>query len=537
MMKDLKEKIKELPKKAGIYFFKNAMGKVIYIGKARLLNERVKSYFQPTEDVKVRSILAETADLDYILTGSEREAAFLENNFIQQYQPKFNLRLKDDKSFPYLKLTVTERFPRIAFSRKVAADGAKYFGPFSPAFEARRAIHLSCKYFKVRNCDEEIPGRRKRPCLEYDLKLCSAPCVGYITEEEYRKSVDQALLFLEGKTEQLARILKDSMTKASENKEFEEAARLRDILRTLEYIKIKPKMISIRQENQDIFGFARQGRAYAFDVFTMRRGKVRNSLPFVYENEEERRDSLILQDFVLRFYDSREVPQKVFLPFESADKKEMEDILGSRAGRRIDVIIPSRGKNKDLIELAAKNAEILLKKKTEDLAPLKEIQEELCLEVLPVRIEGFDISNTGGTETVASLVTFENGRPDKDGYRKFTIKTVEGPNDVACLEEVLRRRYVRILRENVPLPDLILVDGGKPQLGAAQNVLAELGLEKVPLVSLAKKEEVVFMREHKDGLRLSRTSAALKLFQHVRDEAHRFAIGFHRRRRTKRTFA
>ncbi len=532
----LKRKVAALPKKPGIYFFKNAQGAVIYIGKARLLNERLKSYFQPSDDIKVRNILAETADIDYILTGSEREAAFLENNFIQQYRPKFNLRLKDDKSFPYLKVSVRERFPGISFSRKVAPDGAKYFGPFSPALEARKAIHLVNKYFQVRNCREDVPGKRTRPCLEYDLKLCSAPCVGYIREAEYRDSVNNALLFLEGKTDKLARILKEKMERAAKKEEFEEAARLRDIIRTLEHIKVKPKLISVRLENQDIFGYARDGKVQAVDVFIMRSGKVGESKEYIFEDDADRSAAEILRDFVAAFYADKKFPAKVVLPVEPANRKELEETLAAKAGKKVRILIPSRGKNKDLIELTAKNAEMLLGKRMDSLVPLQTIQKELSLSVFPSRIEGFDVSNTAGTETVASMVLFENGRPHKDGYRKFKIKTVEGPNDVACLEEVIRRRYLRVKKENVPLPDLILIDGGKPQLGAAQKALTELGLGNIPLASLAKKEEIVFTPDHKEGLRLDRTSPALKLFQHIRDEAHRFAVKYHRQRRTKRSF-
>jgi excinuclease ABC subunit C len=532
----LKQKIAALPQKPGIYFFKNAKGAVIYIGKAHLLKERVKSYFQPTDDLKVRNILAETDDIDYILTDSEREAAFLENNFIQRYQPKFNLRLKDDKSFPYLKLTIKERFPGIYFSRKVEGVGAKYFGPFSPAHEARRTIHLVSKFFGIRNCDEAVPGKRKRPCLEYDLKLCSAPCIGYVTEPDYRERVENALLFLEGKTEKLAIALKEKMKKAADSQAYEEAARWRDILRTIEHIKVKPKLISIRLENQDIFGHARENRYQAVYVFFMRKGKVRESQEIFYEEDPDKKDADILRDFLMAFYAERSIPKKILLPFRPSSEQELMTETSGRAKNKIEILVPTRGKNKDLVELAVRNAEILLEKKADGLSPLAEIKKILCLKSLPVRIEGFDVSNTFGTETVASLVTFENGRPFKDGYRKYKIKTVEGPNDVASLEEVIRRRYRRLLEEKRPLPDLVLVDGGKPQLSTARRVLAELGLSKLPVASLAKKEEMIFVPSRKEGLRLDRTSAALKLFQRIRDEAHRFAISFHRQRRMKRSF-
>jgi excinuclease ABC subunit C len=533
----IKHKLALLPKKPGIYFFKNAAGEVVYIGKARLLSDRVKSYFQPTSDPKIQNILAETADVDYILTDSEREAAFLENNFIQQHQPKFNLRLKDDKSFPYLKLTIRERFPGIYFSRKVSQDRAKYFGPFSPAHEARKTIHLINKYFRVRNCQEAIPGKRKRPCLEYDLGLCSAPCVGLIPEAFYKESAKNALLFLEGKTEELARILKEKMTKAAESQNFEEAARWRDFIRILENIKIKPKLISIKLENLDIFGYAQEFHHHAFEVFIMRKGKVVESREYFFEDDGSTPKASILSDFIRSFYQKEtSLPEKLLLPFEPAEKRDLSEGLSACAKRKVVLAVPVRGKYKNLIDLAARNAETLLQKRVQDLGPLVELKKVLGLDTLPVRIEGFDVSNTGGTETVASLVTFGGGRPYKDGYRKFKVKTVEGPNDVAGLEEVIRRRYRRVLEEKTPLPDLVFVDGGKPQLGTALRALQGLGLERVGVVSLAKKEEIIFSPLHKNGLKLDRTSPALMLLQHIRDEAHRFAVKFHRQRRSKRSF-
>jgi excinuclease ABC subunit C len=536
MTAPLKAKAEALPQKPGIYFFKNGKGEIIYIGKARDLRDRVRSYFQPTEDPKVRNILAETAEIDVILTDSEREAAFLENNFVQQYQPRFNLRLKDDKSFPYLKMNIQDPFPGVRFSRKVEQDGARYFGPFSPAGEVRRTIHLLNKYFQIRNCAEEIPGKRKRPCLDYELGLCAAPCVGFIAAKDYRRRVNDALLFLEGKTGRLTKILGTRMARAAESEDFEEAARLRDIIRTLETIKVKPKLISVRLENQDIFGHAREAQSHAVDVFLMREGKVRESKGFVVDDKAGRSDGAILEEVMSAYYRNHEIPERILVPFDMPGKKNLAASLSAIAGRKIEIGIPSRGKNRNLIDLAAKNAEILLHKKNADRAPLEEIRRELGLEILPVRIDGFDVSNTGGTETVASLVTFVNGRPDKDGYRKYRIRTVEGPNDVASLGEVMRRRYARALEEKQPLPDLILVDGGKPQIGTARKVLSELGLERLPLISLAKKEEIVFTPSHKGGLKLDRTSPALKLFQHVRDEAHRFALRYHRQRRSRRSF-
>ncbi len=534
---EVRDAVEALPEQAGIYFFKNAAGDVIYIGKARRLRDRVRSYYQPSDDPKVRNIVAETASVDYIVTGSEREAAFLENNFVQQVQPKFNLRLKDDKSFPYLKLTVGESTPSLRLERRVRADKSKYFGPFSPAREARRTIHMVQKHFGIRNCAEEIPGRRKRPCLEYDIKLCSGPCVGAIAEKAYRENVEHALLFLEGRTAQLAAALKTRMGRAAEKLDFEEAARVRDLIGTLEHIKVRPRLTSVRLENQDVIGTAREGRSRAVYVFVMRKGKVRESREFRLDEPAERPEPEFLGDFLVRHYSGPDIAPKVLLPALPPAPADVERILGERAGRRVRLAAPSRGPSRDLLRLAAANAEILLREKSDDFAALEDVRARLGLPTLPVRVEGFDISNTGGTESVGSMVAFVNGRPDKSGYRKYKIKSVEGSNDVASLAEVLRRRYARVLAERSALPDLVFVDGGKPQFAAARAALDELGLERVPLASLAKAEEIIFTSGHGEGTRLDRTDPALKLLQRVRDEAHRFAVAYHRRRRAKRSFA
>ncbi len=537
IMSDLKSEIKNLPKKPGIYFFKDKGGKVIYIGKARSLKDRVKSYFLPTSDAKIKKIISETGEIDFILTDSAKEAAFLENNFIRQHQPKFNLRLKDDKSFPYLKLTLQEKFPAIYLTRRVEEDGAKYFGPFSPAHQARNTIHLSAKYFGVRTCQESVPGKRKRPCLDYDLKLCSAPCVEYISESDYRESIKNVLLFLEGKTEKLLKILKKKMQEAAARQEFEQAAHWRDIIRTIEEIKAKPKLISVGMENKDIFGYSRENKNVALYVFFMRKGKVIESENMFFQEKEDIADKKIFSNYLKKFYKHRKsVPDKILLPFAPEEKDGILKRVSNLRGEKIEIIVPRKGKNKKLVDLASSNAEILLRKKYEGLAPLMEIKKIFNLKSIPERIEGFDISNIGGEESVGSLVVFENGRPQKNDYRKYKIKTVAGPNDVASLQEVIRRRYKRILEEKKDFPDLILVDGGKGQLNAARGALEELGVGNLPVVSLAKKKETIFAPDRKKGISLERTSPALKLFQNIRDEAHRFAISFHRLRREKRSF-
>jgi excinuclease ABC subunit C len=530
---ELRTRAAELPAKPGIYFFKNAAGEVVYIGKARSLRDRVRSYFLANPDFKVRNILRETADIDYILTGSEKEAAFLENNYVQQHQPRFNLRLKDDKSFPYLKITAGETWPGVYFSRKVAPDGSRYFGPYSPAGRARSSIHLVNKHFLVRGCEDAVFRGRKRPCLEYELKLCSAPCVGLIAEAAYRENVENAGLFLEGRTTELARTIKARMERTAAEERFEEAARLRDLLRTIEDYRDRPGTISTALEDQDVVGLARGDGGAAVYVFFMRKGKIRNSAARFVDAPSGVPDAEWLGGFLAAFYADRELPPRLLLPAPPARTTGLQSLLG---WAKVKIVIPRGGKNRKLVELAGRNAEAFLRKQTAEGQPLEELKSALGLAVLPRTIEGFDISNTGGEESVGSLIVFRDGRPDKDAYRKFLIRTVEGSNDVASLGEIITRRYRKLLAEGAPLPDLIMVDGGKPQLGAAEKALASLGLAHVPLVTIAKKEEILFTPAAREGIRLDRTSAALKLVQAVRDETHRFAIAFHRGRREKKSF-
>jgi len=531
---ELKARAAELPAKPGIYFFKNASGEVVYIGKARSLRDRVRSYFLSNPDFKVRNILRETTDIDFILTGSEKEAAFLENNYVQQHQPRFNLRLKDDKSFPYLKITTGETFPGVYFSRRVEPDGARYFGPFSPAHRARSSIHLVNKHFGLRGCEEAVFRGRKRPCLEYELHLCAAPCVGAISEADYREDVENACLFLEGRMPELARTLKARMERAASEERFEEAARARDLLRTIEDYRDRPGTISTALEDQDVVGLARMADRTAAYVFFMRKGKIRDSAAGTVDRPASVSGAEVLGEFLAGFYRDRELPPRLLLPERPAQTTGLQALLG---WAKVRVLVPRGGKNRKLVDLAGRNAESYLRQQAGDRLPLEELKTALSLPALPRTIEGFDISNTGGEESVGSLVVFRDGRPDKDSYRKFLIRTVEGSNDVASLGEVIVRRYRKVLDEGAPLPDLVMVDGGKPQLGAAEKALAALGLGRVPLVAIAKKEEILFTPESRQGLRLERTSGALKLVQAVRDETHRFAITFHRGRREKRSFS
>jgi len=537
-LKILKAKAQNLPKKPGIYFFKDKNNSIIYIGKARSLRDRVKSYFLPTSDPKVENIMSETYDFDFILTDSEREAKFLENNFIRQSQPKFNIHLKDDKTFPFLKLTVQLKYPGIELTRRVKKDNAKYFGPFSPAHQARKTIHLIAKYFGIRTCREAIPGKRKRPCLEFDIGLCSAPCVGYISENEYQENVNNSLLFLEGGVKKMSHILEDKMKMASEKQEYEQAAHWRDFLFALDQLKEKPKLISLQKMNEDIFGYAKKNGLVSLYVFMMRKGKVIESDNLLESAEKNTPDEKLLADLVLKFYKIRlDFPAVILLPFPPLEQKKLLDKLIRLKQGNMTIQHPQRGNKKRLIELANKNAASLLRKKTITLNPLMDLQNHLKLNTLPRRIEGYDISNTGGEETVGSLIVFKNGEPLKDDYRKYKIRSVSGPDDVSSLKEVLRRRYIKVQSGVEPMPDLILVDGGKGQLGAAIQVLKELDVEDIPIVSLAKKEEVIYSPFHKNGLKLANTSPGLQLLQRIRNEAHRFAITYHRKKREKRSFS
>lgn len=526
----------DFPKKPGIYFFMDSQERVIYIGKARCLRDRVRSYFSSTSDYKVNHILRETERIDFILTDSEREAAFLENNFIRRHQPKFNLRLKDDKSFPYLKLFVQDDYPQVKLSRKVEPDGARYFGPFNPAHQARKTIHLLNRYFGIRSCTEKIPGKRVRPCLEFDIKQCSAPCVGYISRRDYRDRVRQALLFLEGKVDKLLPQLRDKMEAAASRQDFEQAAHWRDLIQTLEHIKDKPKLISVKGENTDIIGFQQKENQAAVYVFHMREGKVAESTGHTFTlKQHETEKSVLAKGIRYHYRKAADIPPKVYLPFAPLDPAEISSEIEKRSGISIKFQVPQKGKNKRLVDLAAKNASNVLEKEAGRVHPLHQLHEQLGLPEFPAVIEGIDISNTGGDESVGSLVVFEDGRPRKDLYRKYKIKTVEGADDVRSIAEVVRRRYSRVQKETGPLPNLILIDGGKGQLNAARSSLKELALGDRPLISIAKREETIFSPRHKDGIQLDPSSPALRLLQCIRDEAHRFAISYHRRLRSKKS--
>ena len=533
-MHPLKKAADSLPRKAGVYVFKNVEGEIVYIGKARSLRDRVKSYFLPGPDIKVRSILAESASLDYILTDSEKEAFFLESNTIKTYQPKYNLKLKDDKSFPIIRIPVSSPFPGVYLRRGIEDMGVGTYGPFIPAMDAHRLLRLVSRFFRLRTCEDAVFRTRRRPCLAYDLALCSGPCAGRITEAAYAEDVRNARLFLEGRTSELVPILTGLMNRAAESLHYEEAARWRDFLKALASLREKPRFISVSGETQDVVGFARQGELAAFHIFLMKDGKVRRyGEALLHGQHGEDADSL--GEFLSEFYETGEIPGRLVLPFKPSREEERLKALENTSGKKIRIVVPKSGKPGKLLDLATRNAESLLRKNEDEASPLIELAHIAGLPAPPARIDGFDISNTGGEESVASMVVFRNGKPDRKEYRKFRIRTVSGPDDFASLEEVLLRRYRRVIGENRERPDCVFVDGGKGQRGAAVRAISESGIGSLPVISLAKKEEILFTPVHPNGIRLPRTSAALKLVQRVRDEAHRFAIAFHRKRRAKKS--
>jgi excinuclease ABC subunit C len=534
----LKEKATQLPARPGIYFFLNKAHQIIYIGKARNLKDRVKSYFLPTDDPKVHHILQEAADLDYLVTDNEKETAFLENNFIRRFQPKFNLRLKDDKSFPLIKINLAEEFPSITLTRRVENDGARYFGPFHPAHQARRTIELIAKYFHLRTCSGPLPPGRKRPCLEYDLGMCSAPCTQLISRENYQENVQNALLFLEGNSQLLLPILEKKMKKAAEALEFELAARWRDLIYTVKSLQQKPKTSLPSFDNADIIGWAKAGSTAALFAFFLRRGKVIESTSVLGESHPSEDKEQTLIRLLQTLYASREeIPERIYLPFPLKGKSSFDSYFLQEKKVKVKLIYPRQEKFKGILRLANLNAASELKKKVASPDLLSLLMKTLHLSSLPRRIEAIDISNTGGLESVGSLVVFEEGRPLKSAYRRYRIRSVIGPNDIASLQEVIRRRYTRLLGEKKQLPDLILVDGGLGQLQATQSVLRQLGLDFIPVIALAKKKETLYTTNFKHGLNLDPTSPVLKLLQWIRDEAHRFALALHRKRRQKQSFS
>jgi len=570
---ELKEQIGRLPEQPGVYLYFNAGGETIYVGKARALRDRVRNYLGAYgNDPKTDALLDEVVRLEYIVTDSVVEALALENHLIKQRTPKYNILLRDDKNYPYLQLTTNEDFPRVLVARRVERDGSFYAGPFLPATFARKTMALTHRLFGIRSCNEVITGKRNRPCLEYDIKRCIAPCVDTIcTPAEYAGAVSMTRLFLEGRNEELTGQLRTKMLDAAAGERFEEAAQLRDAMRTVQTLQDRQqKMATVELGHRDVFGMKMGPAGVVIQVFQIRGGKVIERIELgtddaiVGSTEGE-----ILVAAMQQFYEVRGAPPEIHVPAEPDEREALETWLGERASRRVRIIVPQRGGKRGFVELANRNAGIAYQTRFNQARAaqydaLETLQHVLGLPTLPRRIECFDISTIQGRETVASMVVCEDGRMRRGEYRKFRIRwdtprgmrnlelgirnaDAENPqseirnpkltirqDDFAAMHEVVLRRYRKLLEQGGPFPDLVLIDGGKGQLSAAYAALEELGLANLVAVGIAKKEELLFVRDRDEPIALATNDPALLLVQRIRDEAHRFAVTFHRRARAMR---
>ncbi|MGB4395110.1 MAG: excinuclease ABC subunit UvrC [Tepidanaerobacteraceae bacterium] len=544
------ERLADFPEKPGVYIMKDKRNRIIYVGKAVSLKHRVRSYFQSQKNlpVKVASMVSKIEDIEYIVTDSEVEALILECNLIKFHKPRYNILLRDDKQYPYIRITLNERFPRIEVVRTVKKDGARYFGPYANAGAMREAIDVINKIFPIRSCKKdlsEVPID-ERPCLNYHIKRCLAPCQGFVKDEEYNEMINNIIMFLEGKRETLVKQLKDRMQEAAEKLDFERAAVLRNQISALEKVLEKQKVVSTDMIDQDIIAMARGSGIVCIQVFFIREGKLISREPFILNNTDDIERQEILTSFVKQFYNNAHfIPKEIIIDEDIDDRDTIEEWLSRKKGQKVYVLIPKRGEKKKLAQMVAENARAYLeqvesreeRERIRNLQALEELKKFLNLKELPQRIEAFDISNTQGTESVASMVVFEGAQPKKEEYRKFKIKTVEGPNDFESMKEVISRRFKRALsgdRKFQKLPDLLLIDGGKGQLKYAREALKELGLSHILTIALAEEYEHIFVEGRDDPIVLPENSEALFLVQRVRDEAHRFALSFHRSLRSKR---
>jgi excinuclease ABC subunit C len=559
-IRDLKAQIARLPEQPGVYVFFNAAGDTLYVGKARVLRDRVRSYLGAHGmSPRIDALLEDAQRLEFIVTDSVMEALALENHLIKQRSPRYNILLRDDKNYPYLQLTTGEAFPRVLVARRVERDDHYYAGPFLPASLGRRTMALTHRLFGIRSCNETITGERGRACLEYDIKRCIAPCVRELcSPEEYRVAVEHTKLFLEGRNDELMTTLRSRMSEAAEAERFEQAAQLRDAIKTIDTLGTRQqKMASPEMGDRDAFGLKVGPAGASVQIFQVRNGRVVERIELVTEGgaDDGARDSSsreleVLQAAVQQFYEDRVPPPEIHLPLKLAESEAatLEEWLSARAERRVRLVVPRRGEKRGLLELAARNAEVAYQQRfNENTAAhydaLETLRAVLALPAVPRRIECFDISTIQGSETVASMVVCEDGRMRKGEYRKFRIRGTEPRaassdrrllDDFAAMGEVVTRRYRRILETGGPFPDLILIDGGKGQLTAAYGALEDLGLGRLIAVGIAKKEELLFTRDRAEPIALATDSPALLLIQRIRDEAHRFAVTFHRHARAKR---
>ncbi|ADL08200.1 excinuclease ABC subunit UvrC [Thermosediminibacter oceani] len=544
------ERIESFPEKPGVYIMKDKNGKVIYVGKAVSLKNRVRSYFKAGDSLppKVSSMVSHIDDIEYIVTDSEVEALILECNLIKFYKPKYNILLKDDKQYPYIKITLNEPFPRIEVVRKIKKDGARYFGPYVNAGAMREAIDVLRKIFPVRSCKKDLSRvpLKERPCLNYHINRCLAPCQGNLQKEEYGELIKNVVMFLEGRQEALLNHLREKMEQAAQSLDFETAAVYRNQIQALQKLLEKQKIVSTDMVDQDVIAMARGFDTACVMVFFVREGKLTEREPFILKNTDGAERKEILTSFIKQFYDTASfIPKEIILEEEIDDRDTIESWLSGKKGSKVKITIPKRGEKKQLAEMVAENARAYLeqresaeeRERIRNQKAMEELKISLGLEDIPRRIEAFDISNTQGSESVASMVVFEEGIPKKEDYRKFRIKTVEGPNDFESMKEAVYRRFKRGLEGDEKFrdfPDLLVIDGGKGQLRYAREALRELNLDYIPTIGLAKEFEHIFIEGRDEPLILPRDSQALYLLQRVRDEAHRFAVTYHRKLRTRR---
>ena len=540
-----------LPDKPGVYLFRDSDGIVLYVGKASSLHHRVRSYFAPQAlPPKLQKMVFRIADIDFIVTDSEQEAIILENNLIKKHRPYYNVRLKDDKGYPYLKITLAEEWPGAQLTRRLTEDGSRYFGPFASAGSLRKTMNLVNKLFPYRTCKKVITGPNVRPCLKFHINRCAGPCIGAVSRDEYGEIIAQVILFLEGKHERVIRSLKKKMSKAAANLEFEKASSLRDQIQAIESIMEQQKVVSPRKIDEDVIAIAQEKNEACAQVFFIRGGKLLGKEHFVLEGVQDEKPGQVMNSFVEQFYSSgTNIPPQILLQTEVEDKSLIESWLESKRGRSVRLLVPRRGEKKKLVDMVAENASELLEQLRikwladtgKTAAALEELKNQLHLPRLPKRMECYDISNIRGTAAVGSMAVFEDGRPKPSHYRRFKIKSVIGIDDYAMMQEVLWRRFGRGTgnkeqgtREGwASVPDMVLIDGGRGHLNAALKAIGEMGIESIPVASIAKENEEVFVPEVADPIILSRNSQALYLLQRVRDEAHRFAISYHIRVRGK----
>jgi excinuclease ABC subunit C len=546
----IKTKLDNLPDTPGVYQFLNESNKVLYVGKAKNLKNRVRSYFHSSGlSNRISIMISKVRDIQLIVTENEIEALVLENNLIKEFKPRYNVNLKDDKSFPFIKVT-NELFPRIYPTRNVIRDGSKYFGPYTDVRSMRASLRMINRIFRIRSCkfninEESIEKKKIKICLDYHIKKCDGPCEGLILSKEYNDMVNEVIKLLSGKTFDLLNDLKNKMDKSVSMLDFEKAAELRDKILQIQSISEKQNVVSDDFENRDVIAIAHEGKECSATIFNIRSGKLisKKQLRLVIEGSEG--ESEIYSALIKQFYtEFVEIPHQIVLEIKPEDSETILSWMQSRNNSKVKFIIPKKSSSiKSLLKMCKENAILQLKEiqlqkmKKEGNVPytLSALQRDLRLKNLPKRIECFDISNLQGTDTVASMVVFEDGKPKKSQYRKFIIKDVDGPNDFASMQEVIMRRYKRLMEENIPLPDLIMVDGGKGQLSSAVEILNKLQIKNFSIIGLAKRLEEVFFPNESEPLIIPKTSSSLKLLQQIRDEAHRFAITFHRLLRSKRT--